>query len=180
MNQDVAQIRCLAGCLPKQSCASRFKASLHSFLPAMTYVLRFPADVATLVKEMSSWTLWQTREASRSHGTPSAHAVKAGLAETLPVAEIMAEEGWSFYDVGVAEELPPVGACHEAAPWCPSLVAELRKRPELLGAGRDALDDMLEELYTGNEMEECSIGNSEIEREEQLGDVWWHCVACGP
>ena len=83
--------------------------------------------------------LWQTRAAR--NGTPSAQAVKAGLAE-LPrgLKEAIAEGGWSFYDDRVPEEMPPVGACHEEAPWCPSLVQGLRMDPELLGAEVERLE----------------------------------------
>lgn len=140
----------------------------------MAFALRLSADVTNLVNELASWTLWQTRAAR--NGTPSAQAVKASLADLPPaLKEIIAEEGgWSFYDIGPPEELPPVGACHEAAPWCPSLVKELRMRPELMGAERNALEDMLELLYTGNEMETCSIGCREAEREALLEELWWH------
>ena len=53
---------------------------------------------------------------------------------------------------------------NEEAPWCPSLVAELQKEPELR-MDPELLLDMLDALYIGGEMQTCSVANCEIERE---------------
>ncbi len=43
----------------------------------MAYALKLPVDVAALINEMGSWTLWQSRAARG--GTPSCRAMLGGF-----------------------------------------------------------------------------------------------------
>ena len=81
----------------------------------MAYVFRFPVDVTVLVNEMEG-TLCQTLAAHG--GTPSARAVKAGLASLPPELTEVAERVADKYG---SPAWVPCPHC-SGAPWSPGLV----------------------------------------------------------
>ena len=87
----------------------------HRCTNSMAYIFRFPADVTVLVQEMEG-TLCQTLAAHG--GTPSARAVKAGLASLPPELTEVAER--VAYKYGCPAWVP-CPHC-SGAPWSPGLV----------------------------------------------------------
>ena len=87
----------------------------HRCTNSMAYIFRFPADVTVLVQEMEG-TLCQTLAAHG--GTPSARAVKAGLALLPPELTEVAERVADKYG---SPAWVPCPHC-SGAPWSPGLV----------------------------------------------------------
>ena len=87
----------------------------HRCTNSMAYIFRFPADVTVLVQEMEG-TLCQTLAAHG--GTPSARAVKAGLASLPPELTEVAERVADKYG---SPAWVPCPHC-AGAPWSPGLV----------------------------------------------------------